>query len=135
MRVAVLNRFPFHQTYAARICSALADAGHDVRYLSAVPAGPGAFQKIRTVRPPWRGPVPPVRSWLLDQRDRTYWNLDQADLVVDLHAATTLWLLPRGRNVRVVHRTDFFSGEPVRTRVRRARLRRLARRGDRFVVH
>src|SRR5262249_4539229 len=91
--------------------------------------------KIRTIRPPWRGPIPPLRSWCLDLFDRLRWQLDRSDVVVDLETAATLWLLGHGRNVRVVHRIDVFSGSDVRSRARRARLRRAARRGDPFVVH
>jgi Glycosyl transferases group 1 len=63
------------------------------------------------------------------------WHLDRSDVVVDLQTEATLWLLGRGRNVRVVHRTDVFFGRGLRTRARRIRLRQAARRGDHFIVH
>ncbi len=135
MRVAVLHRYRRHETYAARICEALSAAGHDVRYLGHEAVGHSTFQHIRTIRPPWRGPIPPLRSWILDVRDRRSWHLDDADVVIDLHAEATLWILHRARAVRVVHRTDVFSGRGVGTRARRARLRWVSRRGDRFIVH
>src|SRR5262249_25451014 len=105
------------------------------RYLGYAPVGHSTFQKIRTIRPPWRGPIPPLRSWGLDLFDRIRWQLDRSDVVVDLEAAAALWLLGGGRHVRVVHRTHSFSGSDLRTRARRTRLRRAARRGDHFVVH
>ena len=135
MRIVVVNRHPMHDTYAARICKALDDAGHDVRFLGAAAAGNSAFQRIRTGRPPWRGPIPPLRSWVLDYQDRKRWDLRQADRVIDLDAVRALWVLPRGPNVRVVHRIDELCPSSSRGRARRARLREVARRGDRFVAH
>jgi glycosyltransferase involved in cell wall biosynthesis len=135
VRIAFVNRFPFHETLAERLCGAAVAAGHETRYLGRAPTTVGAFQPIRTERPPWRGPVPPVRAWVLDGRDRRTWHLDDADLVVDLHAATALWVLGDVARVRIVHRTDLFVADDTAGALRRARARQLARAGARFVVH
>lgn len=96
--------------------------------------GAGTFQPIRTQQPPWRGPLPPLRAWILDALDRRHWDLEDADVVIDLHLDASLWVLGGGDRVRVIHRSDTYTGGG-KARARRARLRQLAARGDRFVVH
>ena len=136
MRVVIVNRFPKHETYAARVCEGFAALGHECRYLGPNPVSGTPSQRIRVVYPPWRGPLPPLRSWLLDYRAKRQWRFDDADLVVDLHCERSLWVLPRAaRRVRVVHRISGLKGRNLRARMRRTRLRWDARHGDRFIVH
>jgi glycosyltransferase involved in cell wall biosynthesis len=145
MRLLFLNRFPFHETFAARLIDA-ANA-HDVVYLGgSTPTSDTnyLFTRIRTEMPRWRGVVPPVRAYLLDRRDRHgTWRgaLAETEAVIDLFLERTLWALPASgaqRRVRILHRShgvDRTRDGHGRVKVRRARLCRAVQNGDIIVVH
>jgi glycosyltransferase involved in cell wall biosynthesis len=155
VRLLFLNRFPFHESFAARLVDAAVGLGHDVVYLGRgeldVSSAPVTMQRIRVNVPRWRyGIVPPVRAYYLDIQDRwKVWRLDarfkarEIDKVVDLHAARTLWALgPSSQQprARIIHRSDAFDldlkgSPPPVVFARRARFAQVVKGGDVAVVH
>jgi glycosyltransferase involved in cell wall biosynthesis len=145
VRLLLLNRFPFHEAFAAQLLEAAA-VGYDVTYLgrsSVTSRDRISFSRIRTEQPRWRRAVPPIRAYWLDHRDRHRWQpaLADADAVIDLYLQGSLWVLatqPAQPRVRILHRSAFLDpslGERHRVRLRRSRLRRVVDHGDIVVVH
>jgi glycosyltransferase involved in cell wall biosynthesis len=135
VRVSVVNKTPSHSVYAGMLCGALADDGHEVRYLGPRPVGGASFVNIRTTRTSARDGLSSAANWPRDVADRLHWDLRGSDLVLDVHASTSLWVLGSVARVRVLHRTDLFLPGARRGGVRRGRVAQLARAGTHFVVH